>query len=640
MDFSKKFLRILSLVLTVLILLPAVPSFAATFKDVKSSHWAYSYIEDMASKGYIVGDPGGTFRPDLPSGSLSYLEVLTFVSRLLNVTSAEKQAMKTTYQTTVTKNGVPTWAQEAVMMCLYKGVINEAELEYAASMDMIKVGTTKRVGRLSTSIYLAKAMGLEDEANAKSFVSLTYKDLLKIDAKYHKLIYVLIEAGVLSANGTGDGYFEPSGFVSRAQMAKMLSTAVEYLAKNPQTPTTPTTPTTPVVDKEVITGEITMITKLGTNTFVSVKGKTEAAYLVDSKTVIKIDGKTSSINDLYQGQMVDVTIQKGTSNALSIEAENVEQEITGTIKSLSASTNKFEVEYLDNKTKKTVMLTVDKNSDITLNGVEVGLKDLAVGDEVKLLMENYLVIEMEATSKFGEVEGIIVELTTEGDRDPIYYVTIENSKKVKTEYEFHEDASIYKDGRRAEFKDLKLGDEAIIELEYGLVVEIDAEMVEKEIQGFIVAIATRLNTGTEITIKNRETGKEETYTLARNAVIKVDNVATSIFNVNVGYFVEVVVGGNEIIELYADPVGAESIVRGKVVSISTKRNEIVLSVMTTDLTDYEFGDELTILVDTKTVISEGVYNKLTLADISRNDTLYIFGFYDGIEFRATEINIR
>ena len=46
-------------------------------------------------------------------------------------------------------------------------------------------------------IYMAKAMGLEKEANSKPFVVLTYKDLKDINSAYHKLIYVLIEAGVL-----------------------------------------------------------------------------------------------------------------------------------------------------------------------------------------------------------------------------------------------------------------------------------------------------------------------------------------------------------------------------------------------------------------------------------------------------------
>ena len=38
-------------------------------------------------------------------------------------------------------------------------------------------------------------------------------------------------------------------------------------------------------------------------------------------------------------------------------------------------------------------------------------------------------------------------------------------------------------------------------MEDGLVVDIDADVVEAEIEGYITGIATRLNSGTEITIK-------------------------------------------------------------------------------------------------------------------------------------------
>lgn len=634
MDFSKKFLRVVCLVLMVLILVPAMPSFAATFKDVSSTHWAYEYIEKMAKIKYISGYEDGAFKP---KGTLTFLETIQLLSKLLNLTDDEVKKSKESYSKLVTDLKIPTWAQDAVMKSLYKGVLSESELKNAATKGLLDVGTNKRVGRLDISIFMAKAMGLQDLANNKSFVSLTYKDLYDIDAKYHKLIYVLVEAGVLSAEGTGNGYFEPSSPLLREQMAKMLSTAYDYLQKKPPVVTPPPVP---VVETETVTGVITKITKLGTNTFLTVKSKTEEAYLVDAKTTIKLDGKATTITSLFEGQSVKVTITKGTATAVSVEAENIEEDITGTIKSLTPASNKLVVEYVKDKTTKTIELIVDKNTEITLNGEDADLYDLNSGDEVNLLIENNLVIELEATAKFGEVEGIIVDLTTEGDtRNPVYSVTIENSKKVKIEYELDEDASIYKDGRRADFKDLKLGDEAVIELEYGLIVDIDAEMVEKDVKGSITKITLALS-GTQVTIKNKETNKEETYTLARNAIIKVDGVTKTINEVSLGYFVEMVVGGNEIIVLYADSVGAESIVRGKITSVSTRRNEIEIEIMTTDISDYAYGDEITIKVPDKILITEGLNNKLVFEDLARNMTVYIFGYYDGYEFTASEINIR
>lgn len=639
MNFSKKFLKVVSVMLMVLILFPAIPSYAATFSDVSSTHWAYSNIEEMAKLKYISGYDDGTFKP---KGTLTYLETMQLLSKLLNISNTEVSASKQAYNKLVTELDVPAWAQEAVMKCLYKGVITEAELRAAASKDMIRTGTNKRVGRLDISIYMAKAMGLEEEANNKAFVSLGYKDLLSIKSEYHKLLHVLIEAGVLSANGTGNGYFEPSSPLLREQMAKMMSAAYDYLQKNPQGTTKPEP--TPGDTTDIITGTISKITKFDSAvTYISVKSKSgsESAYLIDTNTSIRLDNNTTTINSLYEGQIVEITVVKGTSTASTVKAQSTEKEISGIIKSLAPVSNRLVVEYKESSSTKTIELIVDKNSEISINGVDKDLYDLKTGDKVEVVIQNNLVVELEATPQAGEVEGVIADLETDTvSRKTVYYITIESSKGVKTEYELDEDANVRRNGKRADFTDLRVGDEVTLELEYGLVVKVDADVVEKDIEGFITAISSRLNTGTEITIKNKETNKEETYFLSRNATIKVDRQTASTFNLNVGYFVEAVVGSDEIIELLADSVGAESMIRGKVTSVNTRREEISLEVLNSDLAEYDYGDKITISVSDDVVISEGNYYNLDLDDIKKNMTLYIFGYYDGYKFIANEIQVR
>lgn len=624
MNFSKKFLRVVSLVLMVLILIPAMPSYAATFKDVPSSHWAYSYVEKMAGLKFITGYDGGIFKP---KETLTYLETLKLLSNLLELDAQELSQSKQAYGKLVSDLKVPTWAQDAVIKCLYRGVISEAELRNAVSLGLIESGTKKRVGRLDISIFMAKAMGLEDEANNLPFVSLTYKDLLSINSNYHKMIYMLIQTGVLSANGTGNGYFEPGSPLLREQMAKMLSTAYDYLQKNPQTPTTPTQTT------EQVSGTITKINKIGDNTFLGVKtnSSTESTYLVDSKTSIKLDNKGTTVSSLFEGQTVEITMTKGTSTALTVLAKSIEEEITGIIKTVSPISNVISVEYTKDKSKIISQFTVDKNTSIELDGAAAALKDLSINDEVKLVIENNLVIELEALSKSGEVEGIIADLTTkEVSRKKVYYITIENSKGKEIEYELDEDVDIYRNGKKADFEALKKGDEVEVELEYGLVVDIDADVVEKDIEGFITAISTKLNSATEITISNRETGDEETYLLARDVEIEVDGKVTNSFSLNVGYFIEAVIGSNEIIEIEADSSGAESMIIGQITGVSTKRKEIDVEIRNTDVPKYGYGDRITVRLD----------SNLDIDDYERRDNVLIFGFYDGYSFIAKEIIFR
>ena len=67
-------------------IMPSMPTFAATFKDVPDTHWAYSYIEDMSKQGVINGYPDGTFKP---RETLTYLETMQLLSKLLNMSTVE-----------------------------------------------------------------------------------------------------------------------------------------------------------------------------------------------------------------------------------------------------------------------------------------------------------------------------------------------------------------------------------------------------------------------------------------------------------------------------------------------------------------------------------------------------------------------
>ena len=98
-------------------------------------------------------------------------------------------------------------------------------------------------------------------------------------------------------------------------------------------------------------------------------------------------------------------------------------------------------------------------------------------------------------------------------------------------------------------------------------------------------------------------------------------------------------GSNEIVEIYADSISAESIVRGKITGISTKRNEIDIEIMTTDLSNYAYGDDILIRVTKDANIYIG-NTQIDLDELVRNDIVTIYGYYDGRDFTASEISIR
>ena len=54
-------------------------SFASSFSDIASEHWAFNYVNELTTKGVINGYPDGTFRPD---GTISKAEFIKLVIML------------------------------------------------------------------------------------------------------------------------------------------------------------------------------------------------------------------------------------------------------------------------------------------------------------------------------------------------------------------------------------------------------------------------------------------------------------------------------------------------------------------------------------------------------------------------------
>lgn len=625
---NKKFTKHLSLLLLVVILLSSVPSFAATFPDVKSSHWAYEYIEKMVKQGVIKGHDDGTFKP---AESVTYLENLQMISGIITLTKEELSEGKMAYSSLLNELKIASWAQDAVIKCLYKDVISESELREAHKSGLTTTGTKYRPARLAISVYLAKAMGLEELAYNKTVIVLPYKDSLQIEAKHHRFLLVLIEAGVLDPKGTGEGFFEPKSPVQRDAIAKMMSTAYDYLQKNPVKP----------VEKEEVTirGSVVSVLSDAKQTYLTVKDRdnNQKAYVVDSKTVITVDKKTGKTSDIVEGQDIDLTIIKDQIIALTVNVTSIEESFKGTVKSIVASTNKLTIEYEDAKsrTKKNLELSVDKNASIYLNDKKADLYDIKVGDSVDLIVRNKVVLEIEALSKLREIEGIIKEITSDSKGTTVkHFIKITNDKDETKEYEIDPKAYIYRKGRSAKIEDLKNGDKVILDLEYDIVVEIDADVVIKKLEGNIIGTNTRVGQGTILTIRNRETNKDEEYTLARDVYIRVDNVAAAVSDLKLNYYVNIVVEGNEIVEIYSDSRSSNSTVLGKITYIDSKRYQLEISVDSFNQDGYKYGEIINVYAKSDVIVKDIYSSNIEFKDLRKGDVVNIIGTSDGTIFSA------
>lgn len=620
-------------VLASAILVSSMPSYGAAprFKDVPTNYWGYTYIEDMASRGYIkgIGD-GSKFAPE---GNLNFDAAMSLLARLTNPSATERTNASYAYNTLLNELKIDDWAKEGLAICLYKNIITEQELRNIHKKGQIK----KTINKINTCEYLVKAMGLEDVAKNKQIVSLTYKDVMSMSAMQSKYVSVLIDAGVLDAKGSGDGTFKPNSTLTRAIMAKMMSTADDFMKKNGTT--SPTNPDDSKSEIDVVSGKVVKSYSESSKRFLTIENSrgNETTYEIMSNTTIVVDGKQTNYSDLAEGQEIELKLKKDTKNLISVNATSQDEYISGKIKYINTLTSKITIEYTEGKKDLYKEFSIDKNADIYLNGKSVYLNNLKEKDLVNVKIKKGLIYDIESQSKDMEIKGTIKDITPVKDsKDDEYYVTILDSKDKSYKFLINKKTDITRNRKSADAEDLKIKDEVYIEAEYDIAKEIEATVDKRDIKGIILGMETKLQEPTKITILNQKTKKEEKYSLGKVSYIKVDRSMATSYDLKAGFYVEIVVEGDEIIEIEADSIGVSATMVGRVLGVNSRKKTLDLEITDFSLDSSKFGEEITVYSEDVVVLDERG-NKLDFGHLYKGDIINIIGSYDGSTFVAKTI---
>ncbi len=624
-----------------LMLVSAVPNFveAAKFKDVGKTHWAHEYIDRVNNLGYMEGMSSDTFSPN---GLLKFDEAIVLLGRFTNPTVAEKTQAKSEYGKFLKDIGVVDWAQEYIAVAMYKGMISEKEMKNVYDNNR----GNKAITKVATSVYIVRAMELEKEAQNKLTVSLTYDDALEMTPMEMKHVSVLIDAGVLDPKGSGNGLFEPKSSLRRDIMAKMISTAHDYLKKNSNNSgnTDYEKPSVSVEKAYMDNVEIKSINDLGSRKALTVydASKGDKLYNIMNDTDIKLDGKSASYSDLSEGQKVDLVFKKGSIDLISIKALSNEDKTSGEIKYINEDSSKLTVIHTVNKKIVSDEYSVDKRADIYLDGAKVYLKDLNKGDLVDLEIKNNVINSIKAKSKDKKIEGNIKSLkAVKNSINEEYNITVTDSDNKEYEFLINKDTTIYRKNKKVKDPtELKVNDDVYIVVENGVAVDIDAGVLEKKIEGIIIGMNTRLHQETEITIANRKTKKEETYILNKANYISIDKKVANSLDLKAGYYIKAYVEGNEITEIEADSRGSEATVIGKISHINTRTMEMEIIVESFDLSGLKYGDEIVVHIKSDAVIADRYLDRIKLSSLERDDIVNVIGSYDGASFIADTIQLR
>lgn len=234
----KKILMVSAVVATLASVLPNT-TFASSsqvkFKDLSTSNWAYSYIMEGVSKGYISGDPGGTFRPNDPVTVAEFIKML-FMS--MTDTSmgfrwwSENYTDNLPYSSTNILNtgtmefvnGSP-WYQNYVQTAKNLGVIKD-EFDGNYNDKLTREKASRIIDNFDTIFN-----GAYQYDYAMFVGGQIYKDFSKVDSFLKESVADVGLRGIMVGNEKGN--FNPKAYISRAEVAKICSFETDKTKRTP-----------------------------------------------------------------------------------------------------------------------------------------------------------------------------------------------------------------------------------------------------------------------------------------------------------------------------------------------------------------------------------------------------------------------
>lgn len=210
------------------------------------------------------------------------------------------------------------------------------------------------------------------------------------------------------------------------------------------------------------------------------------------------------------------------------------------------------------------------NFVISYNGGNGTLNDLASGDYVKVSISSGKVTVVEAETKTTTITGGRVESIT---FEPDVVITIRKTDNELVSCGVKTGATIRKNSAVTTFSELVVGDKVDVTLEYGEISSIVAIGIEKKVTGQIEEM-TISKTNSSLILNNGTTSTE--YSISRNVDITLDGSAATLYDLRLGYEVELVVSSSTITEVKVTSVAAPLQITGQITLINTTYNMLVV----------------------------------------------------------------
>ncbi len=265
------------------------------------------------------------------------------------------------------------------------------------------------------------------------------------------------------------------------------------------------------------------------------------SLLVAKDAKIKLDSKGIELKDLKVSDKVYLKLDRqNTITEIKVlqESRKVVEEITGTIKSIDKKGRGLYLQVAGSTKLREIRL--ENNTVIKINGEVRAFDSLAVNMAAKVRIEDKKVVGVEVTTTENtKVAGVIHSLDSSNKT-----IVVEKGNEYQLYY-VKNDSKIYIDNQLKSFNGLTA--DMAVEL-YVNGMDIKTLYATSTAITEIKAVIKSVNTSTKEIILTYG-NMEELYTLASNAVIKIEGTTKSISDLKADMNVDVKVKNGQIIEL-------------------------------------------------------------------------------------------
>lgn len=614
--------KIIAVVLVLLFAAASIPAAAAAdFSDVPQDHWAISYIREMTERGLFTGFPDGTFRPDV---NIKLVETLVLLSRLYDVDKESKQALvneNNSYLTALLNGTDMTWAIPDLAICLEAGIITKIELNsYVTSGELGKPVTKELL-----SVYLVRALQLEDEAQNLSSYTLPFDDYLFITYTRRPHVYMLYSIQVVG----GDTYnrFNPNDSVNRAVSATMLSRAITYLENNNITLrlTRFSETRTNGILAEAATGSILLQSYDGSATRVTVPA---SAY-------VKVNGTNAALSSAYNGYPATFVWSKDDNSLRGIEIDTSVKAAYGALKSVDTMTSTPKIYLTDLLTAVTTGYSLGSLTTAVYEGSTVNLTSLAVGSYVTVLLKNDAVTSIHAFKGTYEKTGTIKSVNL--GSPIILTVSVSGGTDIEIKLNPKSLPVVTRNNALSSVDKLRIGDTVKITVKNSVITQIDSASEKQALTGTIKSIIKDV-TGNRLTLIGDD-GTEYSYPLATGVQIKQGTAYISLDSLRLGSKAAIVISDGRIESI--DVTGSATAISrltGSLLFVNTRDQTMILQVKNEDGTTADINVKILALTKILNALNGSTVN---LSALEIYDELDIYGAYNAESvFEATIIITR